>query len=288
MIILDYNAIAIAGIITQRMNIDEDLIRHMILNSIRMYNKKYRDEYGEMIIACDHSSWRRDVFPEYKYKRREGRDESSLDWNEIFRIINGVREEIKENMPYYVIHEERCEADDIIGTLVHETQEFGKHEPVMIISADHDFKQLQKFKNVKQFSPTTKKLVEEKNPRVYLTEHILKGDSGDGIPNVLSNDDVFVKGERQSPMTRKKIDAIIADLDEGELLYAASWYRNYCRNKMLIDLGETPQDLKSNIINSFDKQDPWHNKGKVFPYFVKKRCKLLIECIEDFYNAKPK
>ena len=287
MIVLDYNAIAIAGVITQRMAIDEDLIRHMILNSIRMYNKKFRDEYGQMVIACDHSSWRRDVFPQYKYRRREGRDESSLDWNEIFRIINGVREEIKENLPYVLLHHDQCEADDIIGSLVYNTQEFGKHEPVMIVSADHDFKQLQKFNNVSQFSPTTKKLVKEDKPHLYLTEHILKGDSGDGVPNVLSNDDTFVKGERQTPMTKKKIEAIIRDLDDGELLYAASWYRNYCRNKTLIDLAETPTLLKQNIINSYESYKLPH-RSKILNYLIKKRCKLLIESIEDFYNAQSK
>ena len=281
MIILDYSAIAIAGIITQRMNIDEQLIRHMILNSIRMYNKKYRDKYGQMVLACDNSSWRKEVFPEYKHNRRKGREESSLDWANIFDIISCVRQEIKENFPYIVIHEERCEADDIIGTLVHNTQEFGQHEEVMIVSADHDFKQLQKFKNVSQFSPMTKKAVVEKNPRLYLMEHILKGDAGDGVPNVLSADDTFVKGDRQSPMTRKKMDAIIEDLEEGELLYAASWYRNYCRNKQVIDLSETPDDLKRNIINTFSNYN-LPSKSKVLNYLIQKRCKLLIESIEDF------
>jgi len=284
MIILDYNAIAIAGIITQRLNIDEHLIRHMILNSIRMYNKKYRDEYGQMVIAADHSSWRKNNFPEYKYKRKTGRDESSLDWDHIFKIINGVRDEIRDNMPYVVIHHNNCEADDIVGVLVENTQEFGKHEQVMIISADHDFKQLQRHSNVSQFSPMTKKPIKEENPRLYLLEHILKGDSGDGIPNVLSADDTFVKGERQTPLTRKKIDTIIQDLDEGELLYAASWYRNYCRNKTLIDLRETPVVLKTGIINTYDNYKLPH-KSKILNYLIQKRCKLLIECIEDFNNA---
>jgi 5'-3' exonuclease len=230
MIIVDYNAIAIAGVITQKMQIDEHLIRHMILNTIRMYNKKFRDEYGEMVIACDHASWRKEVFPQYKASRKKGREESSLDWNEIFRIINQVREEIRDNMPYKVIHVERCEADDIIGTLVYDTQEFGRHQKVIIISADKDFIQLHKFNNVRQYSPMQKKFVENENPRLYAFEHILKGDSGDGVPNVLSEDNVFVEGIRQTPLSKKKMDAILQDLDDGELLYAASWYRNYQRN----------------------------------------------------------
>ena len=188
-------------------------------------------------------------------------------------------------MPYKVIHVERCEADDIIGTLVYKTQDFGQNEPVMIISADKDFIQLHKFNNVRQYSPMQKKFVQHENPRLYALEHVLKGDSGDGVPNVLSQDDCFVEGIRQTPVTQKKIDAILADLDDGELLYAASWYRNYQRNDTLINLENTPQELKSEIINKFEEQDPWHKKGKMFPYFVQKRCKMLIECIEDFNNG---
>ena len=155
----------------------------------------------------------------------------------------------------------------------------------MIISADKDFIQLHKFDNVRQYSPMQKKFVEHDNPRLYALEHVLKGDSGDGVPNVLSPDDCFVEGIRQTPVTQKKIDTILADLDDGELLYAASWYRNYQRNDTLINLANTPQDLKTEIINKFDGQDPWHKQGKMFPYFVQKRCKMLIECIEDFKNG---
>ena len=114
MILLDYSQIALSNIIVQKLN-DESMIRHMILNSIRMYNKRYRDEYGQMVICADGmNTWRKDYFPYYKAKRRKNRDESSQDWNEIFRILHLVRDEIKENLPYKVIHMEGVEADDII------------------------------------------------------------------------------------------------------------------------------------------------------------------------------
>lgn len=185
MIILDYNGIAIGNIITQKLDINEDLIRHTILNTIRMYNKKFRNDYGQMVIACDSSSWRKEYFPNYKFKRKTGREESDMDWNEIFRIINMVREEIIANIPWKVVKVDRAEADDIVGALVENTQEFGNHEPVMIVSADKDFIQLQKYDNVRQYSPMTKKFIEDKNPRSYIIEHIFKGDSSDGVPNVL-------------------------------------------------------------------------------------------------------
>ena len=279
MILLDYNAIAIGNVAVQRLAADEGLIRHMILNSIRMYRKRFHKEYGEMVIIADGTdNWRKKVFPQYKALRKKKRQESSTDWNEVFRIINMVREEIQDNFPYKVMHENGCEADDVIAQLALETQEFGKYEPVMIISADGDFKQLQVHKNVKQFSPMTKKLVVEPNPRTYLAEHILKGDAGDGIPNVLSDDNVFVDGRRQGILSAKKKAAL---LDDPRAL-GDEIYRNYQRNQQLIDLTNCPESVKESIINNFEQQDPWGNRPKVFPYLVQKRCKLLIECVGEF------
>lgn len=285
MILIDYNAIAIGNIITQKLDIDENLIRHMILNSIRMYRKRFKKEYGEVVIVADGwQNWRKEVYPQYKASRRKNRDASSLDWNEIFRIINDVREDIKENFPYKVVHVGECEADDAIAHIAYNTQEFGQYEPVMIISADKDFAQLQTMSNVKQYSPMTKKFIVEENPRLQLMNLILSGDGSDGVPNVLSDDDCFVEGRRQTPLTKKKKEAIMVDLEDGELLYAASWYRNYCRNKQLIDLKETPKPVVEKIINTFKEQDPSDNKGKVFPYFVDKRMKNLLESIEEFIS----
>lgn len=282
MIILDFNGIAISGVITQKLEVNEDLIRHMILNSIRMYNKKFRDEYGQMVIACDNSTWRRDYFPNYKFKRRESREQSTMDWTEVFRIINSVREDLKEHFPYKVVSVAKAEADDIIGTLVLETQEFGKNESVMIVSADKDFVQLHKFNNVRQYSPMLKKFMVEKNPRTFLMEHIFKGDSGDGVPNILSPDNTFVDSIRQSPVTKKKMDAWLEGIDNLESVMDADTYRNYVRNKKLIDLTETPDVVKQEIINNYESQSLTH-KSRVLNYLIKKRCKMLIECVGDFY-----
>jgi len=282
MILVDFSGICLATILINKQN-DEQMIRHMTLNSLRMYNKKFREQYGDMVLACDGmNNWRRGYYPQYKANRRKGRDESTFDWNEAFRIMHTVKDEIRENFPYKVLHIDGCEADDVIGTLVERTQEFGNYEDVMIVSSDGDFKQLQRYDNVKQFSPMLKKLVVEDNPLLNLQLKILKGDSGDGVPNVLSDDDTLVEGRRQTPLSKKKTDAIIEDLSDGELLYAASWYRNYCRNETLIDLTKTPESLKQNIINNFMEQDPWSNKGKVFPYLVSKRMNRLIESVQEF------
>jgi len=280
MILLDYSQIALSNIIVQKLN-DENMIRHMILNSIRMYNKKYRNDYGQMVICADGmNTWRKEFYPQYKASRKKGRDSSGLDWQEIFRVLNLVRDEIKENLPYKVLHMEGCEADDIICALTYETQEFGKFEPVMIISSDKDFIQLQKFSNVKQFSPIQKKAVTEKHPRKYLFEHVCRGDKGDGIPNVLSPDNCFVDEIRQTPLKQNLIDTWIDD----DSIMPEEIKRNYQRNKKLIDLNEIPNDIYNNIVNTYDDQKP-AMKMRVLNYLIKKRCNNLIEVVEEFYNG---
>jgi len=284
MILIDFNQIAIATVAIRKLN-DEDMIRHMILNSIRMYNKKYRDEYGQMVICCDGpNTWRREYFPEYKANRKKGRDNSELDWNAIFKTINLIRDEISTNLPYKVIQMDGCEADDIIGTLVLETQEFGKDEPVKIISSDKDFIQLHRFKNVSQFSPMQKKEVKDSNPRTYLFSHIMKGDSGDGVPNVKSADNTFVEeGLRQTPVRAKEIEAWLDNSERLSEVMDSEVYRNYQRNKTLIDLNEIPENLSTSIINKFNNtKKPM--QMKVLNYLIKKRCNQLIECAEEFYN----
>jgi hypothetical protein len=281
MIIIDYNGIAIANIMVQKLAIDENTIRHMILNSIRMYRTKFNKQYGEVVICSDAGgNWRKKVFPQYKASRKKTRDKSSVDWSEVFRITSMIREEIRENFPYKVMHIEGCEADDCIAQLVEETQEFGKAEDVMIVSSDKDFAQLQRYSNVKQFSPMQKKFIVEKNPRVVLEEHILQGDTSDGVPNVLSPDNTFTEGLRQTPLRKKLRDLLVEDpKSQGDEVY-----RNYLRNKKMIDLRECPDTIKTDIINKFDNQDPWNNKAKVFPFLVNKQCRLLLENIQEFIN----
>jgi len=282
MILIDFNGIAIGNVVVQRLAADENLIRHMILNSIRMYRQKFHREYGEVVIVADGAgNWRKDVYPQYKASRKKSRDESSIDWTEMFRIINMIRDEIRDNFPYKVMHQYGCEADDVIAQIAMETQEFGKHEPVMIVSADKDFIQLQEYDNIKQFSPMTKKFVKHSNPRLYMMEHIFRGDGGDGVPNVLSDDNVFVDGRRQSPVTKKKIEAWIQAEDLQQAM-GNDIYRNYLRNKKLIDLTETPSSIKQEIINTYESQDQSKNKSKVFNYLIQKRCKLLLESVQEF------
>lgn len=289
MIIVDYSGIAIAAIFSQDRpdEVEESLIRHMILNSLRRYNVKFRDEYGPMILACDSTSWRKEKYPQYKAKRKSSREESPLDWGKFFGFLNNIRDEIAEEMPYPVVHVDRAEADDVIGVLVESTQEFGQNEPVMIVSSDKDFIQLHRYSNVKQFSPMKRAELKVEDPAFYKFEHICKGDTSDGVPNMLSADDTFVEGGRQTPMRAKKIkewyDLYPNLQDEGGM--TQEQYRNYCRNKLMIDLDCIPEDIKENITNKYKSQQGKTNM-KVLNYLITKRCSLLVESAKDFFVNK--
>lgn len=288
MIIVDYSGIAIASIFSQDRpeEIQEGLIRHMILNSLRRYNLKFRKEYGEMIIACDSTSWRKEAYPQYKAKRKSNRDESPLDWGHFFTLINGVRDEIKENMHYPVVQADRAEADDVIATLVKSTQEFGQSEPVMIVSSDKDFFQLQRYSNVKQFSPMKRDFAKVDDAAFYKFDHVCRGDSSDGVPNVLSVDDTFTEGIRQKPMRAKKIQEWYTAKDDSQLMdmMGQETYRNYCRNKSVIDLDYIPEDITQDINDKYNSQTN-KNKGRVLTYLIEKRCNMLIDSVSDFLPA---
>lgn len=279
MILIDYNGVAIGSGLHLKGELSEDLFRHTILNTLRMYRNKFKGQYGELVICGDgRKNWRKEVFPNYKFKRGKSKSASDVDWDELYRILYLVFDELGENFPYKTVLVEECEADDVIATLSQSTQEFGNNEPIMIVSADKDFVQLQKYDNVRQYSPMKKQFIIEKNPRKQLLELVLRGDTSDGVPNVLSPDNSFSEGIRQTSLRQATLDKLFDDLHcMGEEVYA-----NYCRNKKLIDFEEIPETLKSEILNRFNGQDNWKNRKKVFPFLIEKRCGMLIEEIGDF------
>ena len=286
MIIIDMNQIAVANLMMNlNMNkskeVDEDTVRHMILNSIRMYRQEYKEEYGEPVLTWDSKhSWRKDYFPQYKAGRRKGREKSSLDWDKIFTVLNNIKQEIKENLPYKNLEVYGAEADDIIGVLIKDPKKWFT-EKRMIISGDKDFIQLQKYPFVQQWSPITKKSINGYNPNVYIQEHILKGDTSDGIPNVLSPDNTFTDGLRQRPLSRKKIETWVGENTKNIPSWNDEVKRNYQRNSMLIDLSNTPDDIETKILEDY-KNAPSGNRKKLLNYFIKNRLKTLTESIGEF------
>lgn len=260
--------------------LEENLIRHSVLNTIRSLNMKFGEEYGEMVIATDNKNyWRKKVFPYYKASRKKMREESDIDWNLLFGTINTVKEEIIEYFPYKVIDVDGAEADDVIGVLC---KNFSKFEPVLILSSDKDFIQLQRYPNVKQFSPMMKKFVKHHNPLEYIREHTIMGDRGDGIPNFLSEDDIFLQeGKRQKSVSKKKLAEWLDLSKKPEELFNEDQMVGFTRNAMLVDLSNTPKDIEEGILEAY-KQEPKGNMQKVFNYMVKNRMKILRESIQDF------
>ena len=281
MIILDLSQVMISTLMAQIGNhhnaeIDENLLRHMVLNSVRANRRKFADEYGEFVIACDsRHSWRKDVFPFYKANRKKTRDESELNWTMIFESLGKIRDELKEYFPYRVIQIDGAEADDIIATLVKENQD----QRILIISGDKDFQQLQKYPFVQQYDPTRKKFIQCNAPTAFLKEHILKGDTGDGVPNFLSEDNCLVVGVRQKPVSAKKLAYWLPQ--EPDVFCNSYMLRNYKRNQQLIDFEFIPTEIQQAVVSIYNEQA---NKGreKLFNYFVQFKLKHLLTDIGDF------
>ena len=287
MILVDMSQISLASMMMHlNMNKvtkpDEAMVRHMILNSLRMYRTRFKEKYGELVLCFDSRHyWRRDHFPNYKAGRKKSREDSNLEWDAIFGCLNEIKQELKDFFPYKHLEVYGAEADDIIAALCHELEfDNGK---TLILSGDKDFIQLHKFPNVTQFSPITKKFINGVDPEEYLVEHILKGDSGDGIPNVLSPDNTFVDGLRQKPMGKKKV----AEWGKNPLrpvemaLPNDEVKRNYQRNLQLIDLSKSPPEIFTDCIRAYHDA-PDGNRSKLINYFTQKRLKNLTESIGEF------
>lgn len=284
MIIVDLSQVMLSNLMMQLGNhtnaeVEENMVRHMVLNSLRSYKTKFGDEYGELVIACDNKNyWRKQIFPYYKANRKKSQEKSELNWPAIFECMNKIRAELKEFFPYKVIDVDTCEADDIIATLVKNETD----EDVLILSGDKDFIQLHTHSHVKQYDPVRKKWITHSDPKQYLLEHVLKGDSGDGVPNVLSDDDTFVtSNKRQKPMTQKKIDAFIDNFGVAVENMDTTTLRNYHRNLKIIDLSQIPEEVSSKILNEYNSFKS-NGRDKLFNYFVANKLKHLTEHIQEF------
>ena len=282
MIIIDYNQVAISNLMEQigssKTPVDESLVRHMILNTIRTYVKRFKDSHGpEIVIACDNKKyWRREIFPHYKAGRKKAREASGHDWSTIFDCLNKIRDELKVNSPYKVLDVDSAEADDIIAVL---SLKYSATQKIMILSSDKDFAQLQKYPNVEQFSPILKKAIKEPLPSAQLKQLIIRGDKGDGIPNILTKDDVFVTGGRQKPITEVKIIGWMNQ--EPKEFCNEDMLRNYARNEMLIDLTRIPESLKEAILHTYDEAKG-RTKQEFMNYMIANRLKNLLEVIDEF------
>ena len=274
--LVDFSQIVIGSYMTasKYADVDMEVLRPPVLNSLRIYRTKFIEEYGELILCCDdRKTWRKEMFPNYKASRKKSRQVSGIDWKNLYDCLNQLKDELRYWFPYKLIQIEKAEADDIIATLVGLIS-----ERTLILSSDKDFIQLQGF-NVRQYSPMQKKYVDG-NAKWSLHEKIVRGDVGDGIPNIMSDDNVFVdEGRRQKPITAKKVDAWY-NLDPN--MYCDSeMLRNYNRNKQLVDLDEIPESIRINISKQFESIKVG-DRRRLLTYFINHRLKNLTENLSEF------
>jgi len=281
MIIIDMNQIMISNLMAQLKSdrLNEKLVRHMVLNSLRAYEQKYGEKYGEMVLAYDSKQyWRKQVFPYYKQNRKKDRQRSGHDWSSIFEVLNKIRDEIKEHFPYKVVEVLGAEADDVISTLC---KNKGPKELILILSGDKDFIQLHKYPGVYQYNPIAKKNMGFDDPHLFIREHIIKGDKSDGIPNFLSSDDCFVKGERQRPISQKNL-AKWVDMEPSSFCMNDTQLANYHRNRLLIDFDYVPKEIEQQILDEFNSLN---TDGKQVPleYFQQHQLNDLMQ--EYFFRS---
>jgi hypothetical protein len=285
MIIIDATQICIAAIAytltKSKIEITDELIRHIVLNSIRSKVKMFKKEYGpEVVLAFDgHTPWRKSIFPEYKFKRAKQKQDSVLNWEKIFEYLNMVCEELKENLPYITIKIDHVEADDVIAVVARGMQARFPDVRNVIISSDKDFNQLIT-KTTKQFSPKLKAFIDCKDPKYTLKQLIIEGDDSDGIPNVLSQGNCFVIGKRQTPLTAKRIAELMNQTVDR---YAEDVKANYKRNEALISFDYIPNDIRKQIQEACKVADKTKaNRQKMLQYLSEKKLRELIDVADEF------
>mgnify|MGYP003134211962 FL=1 len=274
MILVDANQIAISHLMVRQKiedGINIESIRRSIIRVLARIQKQFGPEYGKMILCYDDKAyWRTEVFPFYKKNRKQERETSKYDWDLVFSVLNKIRDEIRRNLPYYVLQIHGAEADDIIAVL--SRNNLVEQEPTLILSADKDFIQLHRYSYVKQYDPIRNRWIENEDPIQYLQEHIIRGDRSDGIPNILTCDDAIVNGKAQKKMSKEKISAL-ASMDPSDFTNYIR-LRNWKRNSELIDFSKIPKLLSDNILMFYNKYRP---KTMNIQYFIDNNIQDLIE-----------
>ena len=275
---------------------NKKMLKHFIINSVRNNYSMRKEKYGQMVIACDDISWRRDYFPEYKYKRRKNKeaDTSGIDWAFVQSVVDETILDLKLYFPFPVVKVKGAEGDDVIGVLTKhfsstllEEDIFGNTDPcpIMITSSDKDNFQLHKYKNVKQYSVLEKKLV---GPPISwkhsIIEKIVKGDSGDGVPSIKSANDTFVTGTRQKPISSKYLNEFIESSNPISVCLTEEERINYVRNEMLVSYDKIPSHIEESILSCYNEQSTKkHSKMGLMNYMTSNRMANLLSNIHDFY-----
>ena len=164
------------------------------LKSLGMYARIFRPS---KIVICwegGGSARRRKILPEYKMNRKPIKLNRAKIYDDIPDTVENFNYQIElltrvlTTVPVEQMYVPECEADDIIGYLAKYTW---PKEEVIIISMDQDMHQLIT-KNVKQWTPSTKKMLDENyvlerygiSVENFVTARSFIGDTSDGIPGI--------------------------------------------------------------------------------------------------------
>lgn len=281
MLLIDFNQVVISNLMVHANKnahkVDIHDVRSMVLFSLKRYMNKFRKSHGKMVICVDGKHvWRKKEFPYYKENRKEQKAKSPVDWEVVSNVIYTIAKELYLYFPYKVISVDSAESDDCIAVL---TKMISQQENVIIISGDKDLIQLQRFPNVLNYDPVRDRYLGTDDPARYLKEHILRGDSGDGVPNFMSDDDTFMNsGKRQKSIYAAKLEVW---LDDPDFFETSEFKENIQRNIKLIDLENVPEELEVKIKRQFAR-DPVGSKAKIMPYLAEKRLNRLVESIGEF------
>lgn len=259
-------------------NLSLDVVRHATLTSILYAKNKFGSQYGEPVFACDDKeNWRKEIFPYYKANRKKDRTTSKIDWHMLLDYLNIIKEEFKENLPYKFLQVSTAEADDIIASLVMTVTDESK----LIYSSDGDFVQLLAYPNTALYSPRLKKQIKDVDPHKYLLEHVMEGDTSDGVPNMLSPDTCLVEKVRQKSLTSKIKAKYLQALSVGQMPFTENQKQYFLRNRQMIDLKYIPINILEEAMVQYTTSIP-AARSKLFPYFFGHQMTRLMERLQEF------
>ena len=256
-------------------NVDINHFKHLLLFKLSNLLKKHKKKYGKLVLCYDYSDdgyWRKDIYPRYKGNRKDGLEDSETDFENFYTACNELEKEIDKNLSWITVKIKKLEADDLIGVIA---KYWHNYEDVLIVSSDQDLYQLQQYNGVKQWHPINNKFLIDKNPLRNLKEKIIRGDTGDYIPNIHSDVKCFDEKIRQKSIYKKDLEKwLILDPEEfckGPML---DFYK---RNDSLINLDKIPDNYVKLIKSTFADKFNFPKTNNAMMYLSKMKFRNLLE-----------
>ena len=276
MILADMSNLAItalqeAGSGGNPMIITEQTIRHVVLKKIYDVYKKIGTHH-ELVLACDGKDYfRKDLFSYYKANRVKNND--CFDWDDFRYHYPIFKAELPYYFPFKLLEIDKVEGDDIINCITDwEIANGNRH--IIIASSDTDDLQIsERYPNwVEQYSFKKRGYITCADYNYSLKQHIIEGDKGDGIPNIMSDDDTYMNpAKRSKTLTKKRRDQFEIEIPE-------EFQANYERNKSLVDMSQIPDHYRQAIIEEYLKPMP-PKEDSIYKYCIKYKLARLMKFI---------